>query len=105
MFRKMQQLVFSIATVALLAGCAYVDTTEEGRKVRVVTAAETKDCKHLGKVRVNVAKMARGEKFVREDLIHLAQNNAAKNGADTIAPADEPKDGEQSFDMYKCVKP
>lgn len=105
MKRKFSRLAVTLAVAALATGCAYVSETEEGRTVRVVQAADVAQCTHLGKVRVSVAPMARGEKFVREDLIRLARNNAAKSGADTIVAAGEPKDGEQQFDMYKCIKP
>jgi Flp pilus assembly protein CpaB len=102
---KISRLAVMFAAAVLAAGCAYVTETEEGQTVRVVQAADVAQCTHLGNVRVSVVQMARGEKFVREDLIRLARNNAAKSGADTIVAAGEPKDGEQQFDMYKCIKP
>jgi hypothetical protein len=105
MKKKMSRMAMLLAATALTASCAYVSETPEGQTVRVVQAADVAPCTHLGNVRVSVVQMARGEKFVREDLIRLARNNAAKSGADTIVAASEPKDGEQQFDMYKCIKP
>jgi hypothetical protein len=92
-------------SVVLAAGCAYVQETPEGRAVRVVKAGEIGECTHLGKVSVSVVKMGRGEQFVRDDLIRLARNKAANSGADTIAAAGEPSDGEQVFNMFRCIKP
>jgi hypothetical protein len=105
MKRKMSRLTVLFAAIAGVTGCAYVTETPEGQTVRVVSAKDVAQCTHLGQVRVSVVQMARGEQFVREDLIRLARNSAAKSGADTIAAAGEPKDGEQAFDMYKCIKP
>ena len=105
MNRRIPSLTALFAAIIVISGCAYVSETPEGQTVRVVSAKDVGQCTHLGQVRVSVVQMARGEKFVREDLIRLARNNAAKSGADTIAAAGEPKDGEQAFDMYKCIKP
>lgn len=102
---KLSRLGVVFAAAVLVTGCAYVSETQEGQTVRVVQAADVAQCTHVGNLRVSVVQMARGEKFVREDLIRLARNNAAKSGADTIVAAGEPKDGEQQFDMYKCIKP
>jgi hypothetical protein len=102
---KMSRLAVLFTAVALTAGCAYVKETEEGRSVRVVPPAEAQTCTHLGKVRVSVAKMGRGAQFVREDLIRLARNNAAKSGADTVVAVGEPENSEQTFEMFRCIKP
>lgn len=98
-------LTMLFASIVLLAGCSYVQETPEGRAVRVVPAGETGQCTDLGKVTVSIVQMARGEQFVRDDLIRLARNKAAKSGADTIAVAGEPANGEQVFNMYRCIKP
>lgn len=98
-------LMMLFASIMLVAGCAYVQETSEGGAVRVVKAGETGQCTNLGKVTVSVVKMGRGEQFVRDDLIRLARNKAANSGADTIAAAGEPSDGEQVFNMYRCIKP
>ncbi len=101
-----KRLGLAIAFTAIAAtGCAYVSETPEGQRVRVVQATDVANCRHLGNTRVSVVQMARGEKFVREDLIRLARNSAAGAGADTIVAAGEPKDGEQVFDMYQCIRP
>jgi hypothetical protein len=105
MNRKGLGLAVVFTAVAAVTGCAYVSETPEGQTVRVVQAADVAQCKHLGNTRVSVVQMARGEKFVREDLIRLARNSAAKSGADTIVATGEPKDGEQTFDMYRCINP
>jgi hypothetical protein len=94
-----------LAVVTLSAACVYVQETPESKSVRVVTANDVGSCKHQGKVTVSVVKMARGDQFVREDLIRLARNKAAASGADTIVPAGEPRDSEQVFDMYRCHTP
>lgn len=104
MNRTTSYRMIALVAAAVLGGCAYVQETTEGQTIRVVSAAEVKQCTHLGKVNVSVVKMARGEQYVRDDLIRLARNSAAKSGADTIVPAAEPTNGEQAFDMYRCIK-
>jgi hypothetical protein len=99
------RLAAMCATLLLAAGCTYVKDTDEGRGVRVVRAADVQQCTSLGKVRVSVVKMLRGEKFVREDLMTLARNHAAKSGADTIVAVGEPVNSEQEFEMYRCIRP
>lgn len=99
------RLALMCAALFLTAGCTYVKDTDEGRGVRVVRAAEVQQCTSLGKVRVSVVKMLRGAQFVREDLMTLARNNAAKSGADTIVAVGEPVNNEQEFEMYRCIKP
>jgi hypothetical protein len=99
------RLAALLASATLVGACAFVEDTDEGRTVRVVKPAEAQMCTALGKTRVSVIKMARGDKLVREDLLRLARNSAAKAGADTIVPAGEPVDGEQAFEMFRCTKP
>jgi hypothetical protein len=103
--RNIIRLTALLAAALLFPACAYVADTEEGKTVRVVKPADVQECKSLGKSRVSVVKMARGEKFVREDLERLARNTAAKAGADTIVAVGEPVDAEQTFEMYRCIKP
>jgi hypothetical protein len=95
----------AVFTAALFAGCTYVSETPEALKVRVVTPAEASGCQSLGRITVNVPKMLRGERYVREDAMTLARKQAAKNGADTIAAVSPLVDGEQTFEMYRCIRP
>lgn len=95
-----------LSALLLAAGCTYVSETPESRSVRVVSAqTEVAGCQPLGRVTASVPKMLRGERFVQEDLLTLAQKHAAKNGADTIIAAGPPVGSEQTFDMYRCLRP
>jgi hypothetical protein len=104
MKRETTGLAMLLAAAVLVTGCSYVQETTEGQGVRVVSTADVGQCTDLGKVTVSVVKMGRGEQFVRDDLIRLARNKAANSGADTIAAAGEPLNGEQVFNMYRCIK-
>ncbi len=103
--RACRSVLPAVCLLALSAGCTYVSETPEALKVRVVTPAETSGCQSLGRLTVNVPKMLRGERYVREDAITLARKQAAKNGADTVAAVSPLVDGEQTFEMYRCIRP
>ncbi len=102
-----QTLSFASLFALLLAtGCTYVSQTPESHSVRVVSAkTEVARCKHLGRITASVPKLMRSERFVQEDLLTLARKNAAKHGADTIIAVGAPAGGEQTFDMYRCLRP
>ena len=61
------------------------------RKVGIVSA-HTKD-----QVVIN-----RSDSKVREELLVLARNEAAKLGGDSIVAMGPPRAGEQDFTAYKC---
>lgn len=97
------------AVVALTAGCVFVQPTEAGKKVRVLTAREVKDCRSLGtltsRVSDSVAAIKRSREAVADDVLVNAKNAAADLKGDTIVPASEMKDGMQTFNVYRCLLP
>jgi hypothetical protein len=100
-------LIFSAMLVT--SGCAWVKLTPEGEQVRVLGSGQVSACKKIGKTTVSVlAKVgfaSRSEKLVREELETLARNSAGNMGGDSIVPISGIEEGEQSFDVYKCVRP
>lgn len=103
---KTLSFAFLSALLLLAAGCTYVSPTPESRSVRVVSAlSDVAGCKYLGRITASVPKLLRGERYVQEDLLTLASKNAARHGADTIIAVGAPVGGEQSFDMYRCIRP
>jgi len=100
-------LVIAMIGILLFAGCTWVRLTPGGEEVRVVSATETAECKKLGQTTVSllskVAGIRRSAKKVTAELLTLGRNSGAEMGGDTIVPASDITDGEQCFDVYRCV--
>lgn len=103
----MKRSLLIIALSLLVSACTWVKMTEEGEKVRVLTAKETSKCKEIGKatamLKDKIAGISRNREKVKLELETLARNQAAKMGGDTIVPISEIEDGEQVFKVLKCV--
>ena len=98
-----------LATVLLAVGCTWVPLTTEGEEVRVVDATEVADCQKLGtttsKTATRVVIFARTDRKVHEELESLARNEAAEMGGDAILTTGAPREGRQSFEVYRCKTP
>lgn len=105
----MKKLLSGILAIVLLNACSWVDLTPAGKKVRVLSVSEVGTCKKLGKTRTmlkdKVAGIKRNADTVKEEMETLARNSAAAMNGDTVVPASEIKDGQQVFDVYRCVNP
>lgn len=92
-----------------LIGCSFVDLKPQAQKVRVLTATEVSRCKHLGKVTATTAAtvgfIARSRDSITEEIQNLARNHAASMNGDSIVPASALIEGEQSFEVYRCINP
>ena len=99
-------LLLALISVFLVTGCTWVHLTSEGELVQKVTAADVEECKRIGEATVSVkAKVAginRSSKKVAGELFILGQNAASEMGGDTIVPVSDIKDGEQTFNVYRC---
>ncbi|CAL1240228.1 DUF4156 domain-containing protein [Candidatus Methylocalor cossyra] len=95
--------------VGVVAGCTWVELKPQGEKVRQLTPAEVGRCKLLGHITSNtaasIAFITRPKSSVREEVNRLARNNAGDMGGDTIVPTGPLVDGEQSFNVYRCINP
>lgn len=95
-------------TVVLLASCTWVKLTKEAEKVRVLSIQEVQGCDLKGTVTVslksNIGPVERSKEKVRKELEILARNNAAEMSADTVVAVSAIKDGQQNFDVYRCVR-
>jgi hypothetical protein len=93
----------------LLGGCAFVETTDSGEKVRVLDSNEVSTCKRLGLTRVTVlesiAGVPRPAETIQDELDTLARNSASDMGGDTVVRTAAPIAGEQTFNVYKCIDP
>ena len=95
-------LVMVLPTV----GCTWVPLTTEGQNVRVLDATNVADCQKLGvttsKTASQVMIFSRTDRKVHEELESLARNEAAEMGGDAIVATGAPREGRQSFGVYRC---
>ena len=102
--------VLAVAGLSVaLAGCVWVDVKPQAEKVRILTAAEVGRCKPLGKITSNTADtvwiFTRGKSTVQEELSRLARNHAGGMEGDTVVPTGPAIEGEQTFNVYRCINP
>lgn len=93
--------------VSGLSACTWVKMEPEGDQVRVVAAGtDLSHCKKLGEIGVEVKDKVgfyrRDPIKVRDELEVMARNEAPRLGADTLQPMDEPLNGEQRFEGFRC---
>ncbi len=100
------RLAIPIILVTLLPACTWVELSEGGKAVTVVSSVP-ETCERLGQTRTSikadVANIDRNREKVSQELATLARNAAANMGGDTITPESEPSEnGEQVFGIYRC---
>lgn len=106
----MKKIIAAGVIGVLLQACAWVELTPDGRKTRVLSAAEVANCTKLGtttaSLKADIAGFERDPEKVREELEVLARNSAAADlKGDTVVPVGAPKDGKQVFEVYRCINP
>ena len=100
-------LAMIMISTLLLAGCTWVHISPLGEKVRVVSAAEIAGCEKIGVTSVSllaeIAGIKRSQIKVATELETLGRNSGAEMGGDTIVPVSDILNGEQTFDVYRCL--
>lgn len=104
---KIFQLLSSLIFASIvMTGCTWVEVTEAGYKVAVISPEEAANCERLGETRAevldNVGPIPRSEEKVQEELIALAKNSAGEMGGNAIVPEGNPLVGAQRFSIYNC---
>jgi len=81
-------LILLAAALVMQAGCTWVSATEDSRKVAIVPAARTQDCRMVGtattSVKSSIAGIARNREKVLSELDTLARLEAVNIGANTL---------------------
>lgn len=99
--------VATALAILVMAGCTWVEPTPESEEVRVLSVDKVSTCKRLGDTTSSllhkVAGINRSEEKVKKELETLARNSAAVMGGDTVVATSPIDEGEQTFDVYKCV--
>ncbi len=102
----MKTLFFALCVVTLCS-CIWVDLTDQGANVRVLTADQLEpSCRQTGTTHVEVINrviLERAASNVLLELQALARNQAAERGDDTIVAMTAVVDGEQDYALYKCI--
>jgi len=103
-----KNIMLIAATGLFINGCASVEMSTGGEKVRVLSPNEVLSCgKSLGTtsstVMAKVAGVKRPIETIESELTTMARNSASDMGGDTIVPLTVVTNGKQSFKIYKCV--
>ena len=102
-------IVLLLAGLVFSACTTWVELSDEGKKIRIVSIDDIKTCKKVGKVTVSlkdqIAGFDRNEDKVKRELENLARNTAIELKGDSIVPVSPIKKGKQTFAVYKCVNP
>lgn len=104
---NLRRLVTVAVLATALAGCVFVQPTEQGRKVRVLTEGEVDRCRYLANMTSSVTEriglIVRRADTVEDDVLQNAKNAAADMGGDTIVPTSKLSGGKQTFGVYRCL--
>lgn len=101
------RLLLMLCTTALLGACTWVKMEPAGHAVRVARAdASLSACQRLGEITVSVKDQVglyrRDPIKVRDELEVMARNEAPRMNADTLQAIDEPTNGEQRWQAFRC---
>lgn len=92
-----------------LSGCATSGLNEGGEKVRLLNPQEVTSCRKLGEtntqVTSNLAGIPRPIETIAKELSVVARNAAARMGGDTVVALTVITDGQQTFEVFKCINP
>lgn len=100
-------IVVLFSSLLLVQGCTWVKLTEEGQKARVLSANEVLSCRKVGSTTVsvedNVVGFKRNPEAIEENLQALARNAASDLKGDTVVPKTNIENGQQTYDVYRCI--
>lgn len=103
----MKKVLLVMLLAGLVSGCSFVNVSEKGESVRLVTIYDiTGNCERKGStvvsVKDSVVGIDRSQEKIDAELIILARNSAPDVGGDTIVREERLSDGKQRFGVYKC---
>jgi hypothetical protein len=106
-----QKLVMALAALSLLSACGLLPLNRVNRgseRVRIVEVQETRGCKRLGKLTLDVSEVMRLEKqsakTAQQEINRLARDKALEMEGDTLVPLGSMVEGEQGFHVFRCAK-
>lgn len=97
--------IYLLVGSVLLAGCTFVQLSNEGAGVAQLSSGDVVNCEIKGVVSTQTRDrivVARSNEAVEGELAVMARNEAAKLGANAIVPIAKPEEGAQSFRAFLC---
>jgi hypothetical protein len=96
-----------LALACFLGACTWVKMEPEGHAIRVARLGDSlSSCQRLGEITVSVKERIglyrRDPIKVRDELEVMARNEAPRMRADTLQAVDEPVNGEQRWQAFRC---
>ena len=106
MTRYTAGLLIILTASSMLSACSWVKITESGKRVTLNYYEQVTNCQKLGYTRSvvldKIGFFKRNARTMTEELVMLAQNEAALMGGNTIVARGPVKEGEMVFDVYWC---
>jgi len=104
------RILFILLPMSLLSfACTWAPLSQLGEKVRLLEPHEVASCTKKGSTTVSVKHeiigIDRNKKTISKELTRLARNTAPDLNGDTVVVATPIKNGQQTFNVYKCVDP
>lgn len=102
----MKNFLWVLASAALLSGCTWVQLTNEGENVSLLTADRTANCERIGRATAKtlgrIVTVERGGQRLQTELLTLARNEAGRMGGNAVVPESLINNGQQDFGVYNC---
>ncbi|MYM62651.1 DUF4156 domain-containing protein [Pseudomaricurvus sp. HS19] len=99
-------MVAASLIAGVTAGCTWVQPHAGSDSIRVSNAADVRRCEQIGSTTAQTADSLaifnRRNAKVAEELVALGRNEALKMGGNTIVAASPIREGEQTFNVYRC---
>ena len=102
-----QHLSLLLLCISSVSGCTWVRMTDNGANVRLLSANTEQNCQQIGKTTATTPQkvlVSRSETKVKAELQTLARNEAARMGGNAIVAESDPKEGKQTFSVFRCSK-
>ena len=100
-----RKLFTGLLVIPFLGGCTWVNLSDEGKNVAVLTSEEVNECIRVGETTVSVVDKVvfrRSADKVEIELETLARNGAAERGSDAIVATSPVQDGTRGYNIYRC---
>jgi len=103
----MHKVILIPLLCALTVSCTWVKLTPEGESIKLASDEDITNCQLVGRTTVSVKRkvvgIKRSKDKVKEELITMGRNSAARMEGNTIVPETEMMAGEQTFKVFQCV--
>jgi len=100
-----KKLILALTTLSLIS-CSWVQLTDAGRGVSVVSSSEVSGCRRLGSANAQslnkVVGVGRSNEKLQDELSTLARNEAGGMGGNRVVIESALSEGRQSFGVYSC---